>query len=184
MYSSLSTVVLLDVANPAHPYELADTGDLPFEPYSVAFSPDGHTMAEAMPIEVVLLNVADPAHPRSLNGVDAGNDVVNSVAFSPVGHLLATGNADGTVRLWDVTNPAHPRSLSPPLTGGSGPVNSVAFSPAGQLLASGDSDGTVQLWNLNVDYAIRRICSIAGGLTPQQWNQYIGQLRYQSICTL
>jgi WD40 repeat protein len=40
-------------------------------------------------------------------------DAVNSVAFSPDGHTLATGSADDTVRLWNVTDPAHPTRPTP-----------------------------------------------------------------------
>ena len=71
------------------------------------------------------------------------------MAFSPDGHTLASGNADGTVRLWDVADPAHPRPLGQPLTGASAAaVNSVAFSPDGHTLASGNDDGTVRLWDV------------------------------------
>ena len=104
------------------------------------------------------------------------------MAFSPDGHTLASGNYDGTVRLWDVADPAHPRPLGQPLTGSTVPVDSVAFSPDGHTLASGSDDGTTRLWNLNVQYAINRICAAAGGLTPRQWNEYIPQLRYQTTC--
>ena len=69
------------------------------------------------------------------------------MAFSPDGHTLASGNSDGTVRLWDVADPAHPRPLGPLLTGG-GAVLSVAFSPGGHMLASGDYDGTIRLWDV------------------------------------
>jgi hypothetical protein len=50
------------------------------------------------------------------------------------------------------------------------------------MLASGSADGTTRLWNLNVQYAIGRICAAAGGLTPRQWNEYLFQLRYQPPC--
>jgi hypothetical protein len=48
-------------------------------------------------------------------------------------------------------------------------------------------DGTTRLWDLNVQYAIERICATAGGvdgLTPQDWNKYMPELRYQPSCIL
>ena len=151
---------------------------------SLAFSPDGHTLASGNSFgEVRLWDVADPADPRPLGQpLTGGTAYVDSVAFSPNGHTLASGDADGTVRLWDVADPAHPRPLGQPLTGGTATVNSVAFSSDGHTLASGSDDGTVRLWNLNVQYAIERICAAAGGLTPRQWNEYIPQLRYLPSC--
>jgi WD40 repeat protein len=151
---------------------------------SVAFSPDGHTLASGGSDGTIeLWNISDPAYPRPSGPPLAGGGAeVHSVAFSPGGHTLASGSDDGTVRLWDVTDPAHPSQLGQPLTGSTVAVDSVAFSPGGHTLASGSDDGTTRLWNLNVGTAIDRICATAGGLTPRQWNQYIPQLPYQPSC--
>ena len=178
-------VQLWNVADPAHPSPLGvalTSGTATV--LSLAFSPDGHTLASGNSFgEVRLWDVADPADPRPLGQpLTGGTAYVDSVAFSTNGHTLASGDADGTVRLWDVADPADPRPLGQPLTGGAAAVDSVAFSPDGHTLVSGSDDGTVRLWNLNVQYAIERICAAAGGLTPRQWNAYIPQLRYQPPC--
>ena len=70
------------------------------------------------------------------------------MAFSPDGHTLASGNADGAIRLWDVADLTQPQSLGSPLTSQTGAVLAVAFGPDGHTLASGDFDGTVRLWSL------------------------------------
>ena len=109
-----------------------------------------------------------------------GAGFVHSVAFSPDGHTLASGNSDGTVRLWDVADPAHPRPLGQPLPSGPGSgsaggpavVLSVAFSPDGHTLASGDDSGTIQLWDV-ADPARPRLLGQTGcpaaSPTPSRW---------------
>ena len=179
------TVLLWDVADPAYLSLLSAAptgGSAPVD--SVAFIPGGRTLVGGDRDGTVRLwDVTDPAHPRTLSQPLTGSGTaVDSVAISAGGRTLASGNDDGTIRLWDVTNPAHPRTLSQPLTGSGTAVDSVAISADGRTLASGSVDGIIRLWNLNVQYAIDRICATTGGLTPQQWNEYIPQLGYQSSC--
>jgi WD40 repeat protein len=90
----------------------------------------------------------------------------------------------GTIRLWNVADPAHPQLLGHPLTGSTGPVNSLAFTSKGYTLAEGSSDGTIRLWNLNIKYAITRICAITRtDLTIQLWHANIPQRSFQPPCS-
>ena len=176
-------IQLWNVADPTHPRPLnpivtGNTGPVS----SVVFSADGRTLAADVNNDAVQLwDVAGPARPRRLGPPLTGGAVI-SVAFSPDGHTLASGDYSGTIRMWNIADPAHPRPLGQPLTGSAVPLSSVVFSPDGHTIASGSIDGTTRFWNLSVQYAIQRICSAAGGLTPRQWSEYIPQLRYQPSC--
>src|SRR5438132_8870524 len=95
-------------------------------------------------VTLALLLVADVA-PRVAPGALAGapkqrdtlaghTEFVASVAFSPDGKTLASGSADDTIKLWDVTTGKEKATLKGGL--GLGIVASVAFSPDGKTLAA------------------------------------------------
>ncbi|WP_399082106.1 WD40 repeat domain-containing protein [Streptomyces sp. BBFR2] len=150
-----STVQLWDVADPRHPRHLATVLSVRQQSVSsVAFSPDGATLAAAGGTVgwtgdaslLRLWDVSDPAHPAALGGPVSGHTgIVNQVAFSPTGHVLASAGADSEVLLHDVSDPRRPRTVRQ--LSFDDPANSVAFSPDGRVLATGDQSGKITLWN-------------------------------------
>jgi WD40 repeat protein len=71
-----------------------------------------------------------------------GQGWVLSVDFSADGKTLATGNADGTVKLWNVSTGNELMTLR----GHTNQVFAVRFSPDGSTLASGQVGGTIRFW--------------------------------------
>jgi WD40 repeat protein len=73
-------------------------------------------------------------HPVSIGCVD----------FSRDGKWLVSGDAGGTIRVWNAATGA----LAHKLTGHRNGVRALAFSPDGAKLASGGWDGTLRLWSV------------------------------------
>jgi WD40 repeat protein len=84
---------------------------------------------------------------------------VHSVAVSPSGELIASAGADGTVKLWRMSDGALLRTL----TGHEGDANGVAFSPDGSLVASAGADGTVRVWRVQ-DGQLQHTLTHGGGI--------------------
>ena len=100
---------------------------------SVAFSPDGDTLAGGgFDLKVRLWNAKTGELKQTLAG---HSHWVWRVAFTRDGNGLASGAVDGTVRFWDVKTGEHRQSLD----GLGGFIRSMALSPDGNTLAVGDA---------------------------------------------
>jgi hypothetical protein len=108
--------------------------------HSVAFSPDGRTLATgSLDTNARLWEVATGKEIATMRGHEQS---VQSVAFSPDGRTLATGSWDSTARLWEVATGKEIAAFR----GHEHFVESVTFSPDGRTLATGGHDNTVRLW--------------------------------------
>jgi len=69
--------------------------------FSVAFSPDGQTLASASKDRTIKLWDLRNGLLRTLSG---HSDAVRTVAISPDGQTLASGSWDKTIKVWNLHN--------------------------------------------------------------------------------
>ena len=144
-----------DIADPRNPERLAQRVTPAGTTFTLAFSPDGATLASGSAGgRLRLWDMAVPAAPRlRAERTAAGTDLI-SLAFNHDGRLLATGNGGkgatpAQVRLWDVRDPAEPLLRS---TGTAASVMAVAFHPRRDLLAATGGGGTLAWWTIEGEH--------------------------------
>jgi WD40 repeat protein/energy-coupling factor transporter ATP-binding protein EcfA2 len=166
---------------------------------SIAFSPDGKTLASASGKFDGTIQLWDVATRRPLGRAFTGYATdIKKVFFTPDDETLvsaATMNADNkiyNVFLWDV---ATRQIIGLPITAHTGNLADLAISPDGLTLASagsdkpngqrgsGGSEKRLLLWDIKVESWIRNACRVANrNLTRTEWERYFPNQPYRRTC--
>lgn len=150
--NELGEVTLCETSSGKRLLEHAEATGIP----SVAFSPDGKTLAIALYDRTAkLLDAGTGQERHTLRG---HTKEVRGVAFAPDGKTLATGSWDRSIKLWDVATGSEQKTLE----GYKDRIYEVAFSPDGQWLVAAGLGREATLWDVATGQAVRTFAH--GGL--------------------
>ncbi|MFC5057040.1 WD40 repeat domain-containing protein [Saccharothrix xinjiangensis] len=174
------SVRLFDIADPAHPRQVAK---LPLEAWELEFSPDGTSLTTLLHGETAgfpfdpeagkqlrALDLSDPARPTELWRKPLPPGVGAEFAHSPDGSLFVAFDNSQTLRLWPVVDR---RPVGDPVrvrVGDGAGSSRLAFSPDGRRLAliGGYREGTdlltrPEIWDVSDRTAPSRQFHLPGG---------------------
>ncbi|MDE0638627.1 MAG: hypothetical protein OXI43_22535 [Candidatus Poribacteria bacterium] len=134
-----NTIVLWDVMTGTRKKIL--TGHTKYV-WSVAYSPDGKTLASGSDTNIFLWDASTGEHKRTLSD---NTRSAYRVVFSPDGTTLASAGDHDDINLWDLERGKIKSALTHNQIGYQ--AHTVAYSPDGMMLASGSGNGFIHLWN-------------------------------------
>lgn len=108
--------------------------------FSVAFSPDGHYLANTEKDKIVRIFDVSSGTAQPVTTLGGFPNWVNSVAFSPDGRHISAGASGSLLQTWSVGSWTHESSFVTPSA-----VTTVAYSTDGATIMLGTLDGTALL---------------------------------------
>ncbi len=109
--------------------------------HSLAFNPDGTLLASGDYRQAKLWRRT--SNVQKLSFSDPETNTWKTVAMSPDGEWLATGSAEGKVKLFDLTSGKEAKLLARTEKA----ISILKFSPDGTRLASGSVDKKIRIWS-------------------------------------
>ncbi|HEV3256390.1 MAG TPA: WD40 repeat domain-containing serine/threonine-protein kinase [Gemmataceae bacterium] len=122
-----------------------------------------------MPVLVAVFGMSGCRHhhtplpaPLEFDSFAGHPHTVVCLAFSPDGRALVSGDAEGTIKMWDTAR--RKERLTLPAQGAW--IGSVAFHPGGKIFGTAQGEDEVKLWDAGSGHRIRRfqVDGAAGGV--------------------
>lgn len=164
-------LLVWDTTDPRHPRKKAEHRTTRGGAYSIAFSPDGKTLASgSQGGRLRLWDMTRADHPRLRHEMSVGKDLL-SVVFTRDGRHLLTGSGNDSghaaVRLWDVSDPALPALRD---TAAADTVMAVAAHPRRDLAVATGTGGRIVWWRIEDGRRLRRIEPKGSHSSSGEWN--------------
>ncbi|MCG9132011.1 PQQ-binding-like beta-propeller repeat protein [Candidatus Poribacteria bacterium] len=149
------TLHLYDVKTATH---IDTISYIPSNIRSMAFSPDGKTLAIGSGSNAGAISLWDTESSALLHSFRADTSTVHSVVFSPDGKTLVTGGRDNHLRLWDVETGSLVQASPPQLLPNQeiNEIHDLLFSPDGKTLAI-VQDEFIDLRDMETDTILCRV---------------------------
>jgi WD40 repeat protein len=126
---------------------------------SVAFSPDGNTIASGSVDDTLRLWSVNQT--RLIRTMPGHPFPITQLRFSPNGTILFSGSTDGVIRVWQVSSGILQRSFE----GHTGRITGMDISEDGKWLVSSAEDFTVRIWRLPNGAPVQVIDEGMSGIT-------------------